>query len=70
MISKDTRLPYDKTKLSKQFKNVDYKDWILRPESYYDDHGIEYLFGREVKTVDNSRGASCVELEDGLKIVN
>jgi len=70
MITTDTHLPYDKTKLSKSFKNINYDDLLLRPEEYYDDQGIEFLLGREVKVVKNIHGHPHVELEDGLKIVN
>jgi len=68
MISADTRLPYDKTKLSKSFKNVDYDELYLRSEEFYEEHGIEYLLGREVKGVNNKHGIPHVILEDGLRI--
>jgi len=68
MITTDTRLPYDKTKLSKSFKNINYDDLYLRPEEYYDEQGIEFLLGREVKVVKNVHGSPHIELEDGLKI--
>jgi len=62
-------LPYDKTKLSKSFKNINYDDLYLRPEEFYEEHGIEYLLGREVKVVNNKHGNPHVVLEDGLRIV-
>lgn len=70
LISKDPHLPYDKTKLSKQFKDMKYEDLLIRPEEYYDEHGIEYLLGREVTNIDHKHVAPCVELEDGLRLVN
>ncbi len=70
MISKDTKLPYDKTKLTKSFKDVDYEDLLLRDRDWYKDNGVTYLLGREVMHVDNKHGGPYVVLEDGLKLVN
>lgn len=62
-------MPYDNSQLTKQIKNLDYKSLQLRDENWYKDLGINFLFGKEVETVDNTHGSPNVVLQDGTKIV-
>ncbi|EGR29865.1 hypothetical protein IMG5_147080 [Ichthyophthirius multifiliis] len=68
LITKGTKLPYDKTKLTKSFKNLNYKNLYLRDEDWYESTGINFMLGREVVYVDKTHGSPYVLLEDGLKI--
>ena len=70
MITKDSKYPYDKTRLTKEIKDLDYKSLELREDRWYRQGGINFLFGREINTIDNTHGAPSVILEDGLKIVS
>ena len=54
MVSKATKMPYDKTKLTKSFKNLNYKTIELRDEDWYQSNGIDYMLGREVTYVDKT----------------
>ncbi len=36
MVSKGTKMPYDKTRLSKSFKNLNYDNLTLRDEEWFD----------------------------------
>jgi len=36
MVSKGTKMPYDKTKLTKSFKNLNYDNLTLRDEDWFD----------------------------------
>lgn len=36
MVSKGTKMPYDKTKLTKSFKNLNYNNLTLRDEEWFD----------------------------------
>lgn len=69
VITKDTKIPYDKTKLTKQIKDIDYKAIQLRDEAWYKRAGVTFLFGKEIETIDNTHGSPNVILQDGLKIV-
>jgi len=62
-------LPFDKTQLTKQIKNLDYKSLSLRDMEWYQNCGVKFLFGKDIQTIDNSHGSPAVILEDGLKIV-
>lgn len=69
MITKDLHLPYDKTKLIKKFKNMDYNKLYLREEEYYEDHGIDFQLAREAVNVVNRHGGPYIELSDGYNLV-
>jgi hypothetical protein len=70
MVSKDTSLPYDKTRLNKQFQSLDYGSLQLRDEDWYKQNGVNFMLGREVVYGDNRHGSPYVQLEDGLKLVS
>lgn len=40
MVTKETKYPYDKTKLSKDIKDLDYKDLQLRDAEWYNSNGV------------------------------
>lgn len=69
VITKDVKLPYDRTRLTKSVADVDYKEIQLRDEEWYKKAGVTFLFGKEVETVDNTHGSPNVVLQDGVKIV-
>lgn len=48
MITTDFEYPYDRTKLYKSIRNLDYEKLYLRPKEWYDLFGVTILFGREV----------------------
>ena len=70
MVSRSHTLPYDVTKLSKSFKNINYDDLFLHKEDYYDEYDIEYMLGRRVCYVNNKHGVDYIVLEDGLRLVS
>jgi len=51
LITKENVLPYDRIKLSKSM-NAKVESILLRPESFYQNHNIEILFGKEVAHLD------------------
>ncbi|KAL4438557.1 hypothetical protein ABPG74_015455 [Tetrahymena malaccensis] len=68
MITKGTKMPYDKTKLTKSFKFLNYDNLTLRDEDWFDSHGVNYMLGREVTFVDKTHNSPHILLEDGLKL--
>jgi len=55
MVTKENRIPYDRTSLSKGYlKSDDDEPEYLRSEEFYEDYGIELLTGHEVVEVDAS----------------
>ena len=62
-------LPYDKSRLTKQFKGMDYKKLYFREEEFYEDHGIEFHLGREATNIVNRHGRPYLELSDEYKMV-
>ncbi|MBD3184338.1 Rieske 2Fe-2S domain-containing protein [Candidatus Poribacteria bacterium] len=53
MLTKESRLPYDRTGLSKGFlKSEDQEPEMLRSEEFYSEYGIEVLTGHNVTGVD------------------
>lgn len=69
VVTKDSKLPYDKTQLTKQIKDLDYKSIQMRDEKWYQQCGVNFLYGKEVETIDNTHGSPGVILQDGIKIV-
>lgn len=69
MVTKDTKLPYDRTQLTKQIKDLDYKEIQLRDETWYKKAGVTFFLGKEIDTIDNTHGSPNIILQDGLKIV-
>jgi NADPH-dependent 2,4-dienoyl-CoA reductase/sulfur reductase-like enzyme/nitrite reductase/ring-hydroxylating ferredoxin subunit len=53
MITPEDRLPYDRPNLSKDYlQGAAEPEWMpLRPDEFYDEHGIEALRGERVKSV-------------------
>jgi len=51
MITKDFEYPYDRTKLYRSIRNLDYDKVYLRPKEWYDLFGVTILFGREVTEI-------------------
>src|SRR5499426_2314519 len=54
MVTREDRLPYDRPNLSKDYLQGHAEpEWMpLRPDEFFDEHGIEFLRGREVTGVD------------------
>lgn len=68
LISKETRLPYDRTKLSKKFLQGSASENSLPKRSceFYQEYGIELQFGQAVTKVDPA--ARLVRLENGVEM--
>ena len=54
MVTREDRFPYDRPNLSKDYLQGHAEpEWMpLRPDEFFDEHGIEFLRGREVTGVD------------------
>ena len=65
MITRERRLPYDRPNLSKDYLHGEAKDeWMpLREDSFYAEHDIEVLEGREVTSREADTGK--IVLDDG-----
>jgi NADPH-dependent 2,4-dienoyl-CoA reductase/sulfur reductase-like enzyme/nitrite reductase/ring-hydroxylating ferredoxin subunit len=65
MITRESQAPYDRPNLSKDYLHGHAEpEWIpLRPNEFYEQHGIEILFEKEVTGVDSDR--KVVLLADG-----
>ncbi|KRX10397.1 Rieske [2Fe-2S] iron-sulfur domain [Pseudocohnilembus persalinus] len=68
MVSKETKFPYDKTKLSKEIRNLDYKKIQLRDQDWFKQYGVSLMMGRECVYVDKTHGSPHIKLEDGLRL--
>lgn len=68
MISKESKLPYDKTMLCKQIKDLKFDDIILRDHRWFQINGVKYMLGRNVVSIENTHGNPSITLEDGLKL--
>jgi 3-phenylpropionate/trans-cinnamate dioxygenase ferredoxin reductase subunit len=68
LVGAEDRLPYDRPPLSKAALLDDPcpSDEPLRPEGFYDDHGMELRLGVAVSALDTAAGE--VELADGARI--
>lgn len=68
LVSAEEKLPYDRTKLSKNYLQgqADEDSLPLRSCEFYDEHDIELRFGKAVTKVDSSQKS--VTLEDGSTI--
>ena len=54
MVTKGSKMPYDKTKLTKSFKNLNYDNLTLRDEDWFEAQGVNFLLGREVTFIDKT----------------
>jgi len=68
MITTDFEYPYDRTKLYKSIRNLDYEKLYLRPKEWYDLFGVTILFGREVAEISHKHVFPYIILEDGTRI--
>jgi 3-phenylpropionate/trans-cinnamate dioxygenase ferredoxin reductase subunit len=64
LVDQEPHLPYDKPPLSKQALRADWDTGrgLLRPETHYEEHGIELLLGRAAVSLDGA--TRTVELDD------
>lgn len=68
MVTKGTKMPYDKSKLTKSFKHLNYDHLTLRDEDWFRSQGVNFMLGREVIFADKTHNSPHVLLEDGLKL--
>ena len=54
IVTKEYQLPYDKTRLSKEIKNLDYNDLLLRDNQWFEQNGVKIMFGRECIEIDKT----------------
>ena len=68
MVTREDRLPYDRPNLSKDYLQGHAEpEWMpLRPDEFFNEHGIEVMRGREVTGVDAK--AKTVSFEDGERL--
>jgi 3-phenylpropionate/trans-cinnamate dioxygenase ferredoxin reductase subunit len=68
LIGAEREPPYERPPLSKAYLRgeVPFEQALVRPPSFYADHGIDTLFGVRVTRIDPS--AQLVELEDGRRV--
>ena len=67
IITRENRLPYDRPNLSKDYLQGHAEpEWMpLRPQEFFDEHGIEVMFGREVTRVDAT--SKTITFSDGVE---
>ena len=67
MITRENRLPYDRPNLSKDYLQGHAEpEWMpLRPQEFFDEHGIEVMFGREATRVDAA--SKTITFSDGVE---
>jgi apoptosis-inducing factor 3 len=65
VVAKEARLPYDRTKLSKNMA-VELDEILLRPKSFYETHGVELIQGVAVEKLDPS--SKTLSLSNGSKL--
>ena len=66
LVGEESRLPYDRPPLSKQFVRGETDDTTLRPSEFYDEKQIELRLGTEAVGVDTA--ARRVRLADGTTL--
>lgn len=54
MVTKGTKMPYDKSKLTKSFKHLNYDHLTLRDEDWFRSQGVNFMLGREVIFADKT----------------
>jgi len=66
VISNEKHLPYDRTLLSKACASIDANNLVIRKSDFFDEHGIDFQLGYEVKSID--RCGKSVKLSDGTSL--
>jgi nitrite reductase (NADH) large subunit len=62
-FSEEPRLAYDRVQLSSYFSGSTADDLMMTSESYYDEHGVEYLVNDKVVSIDKT--AQTIKTENG-----
>jgi nitrite reductase (NADH) large subunit len=62
-FSEEPRLAYDRVQLSSYFSGSTAEDLMMTSESYYDEHGVQYLVNDKVVSID--KAAKTIKTESG-----
>lgn len=68
LVTDDSYLPYDRTKMTKRIKATKPEDFLFRSPAWYETTGIDVIFGRQLQYINCKHNNNFAELEDGSKV--